>query len=151
MILGIPWLSMPIFWLAAAVIFVIIEGLTMGLTTIWFAGGSVAALAASLMDASLAIQIALFFVVSIVLLFSTRKLFVKKLHTGQEKTNVEALIGREAVVTAVIKPLEPGIIRLGSQDWTAVCKGEDTVIVKGTKVKVVAIEGVKAVVVPLTE
>lgn len=145
------WFSMPVFWLAAAVIFVIIEGLTMGLTTIWFAGGAVVALIAALLGAGLAIQIVLFFVISIILLFSTRKLFVKKLHTGQEKTNVEALIGREAVVTSVIKPLETGIIRLGSQDWTAVCKEEGAVIVEGTKVKVTAIEGVKAVVVPLTE
>ena len=99
----------------------------------------------------LEIQIGLFFVVSIILLFSTRKLFVKKLHTGQEKTNVDALIGREAVVTSAIKPLEPGIIRLGSQDWTAICKAEDTVIAEGTRVQVTAIEGVKAVVVPLAE
>ncbi|MFR8519463.1 MAG: NfeD family protein, partial [Emergencia timonensis] len=133
------------------VIFVIIEGLTMGLTTIWFAGGAVIALIAALLGAGLEIQIGLFFVVSIILLFSTRKLFVKKLHTGQEKTNVDALIGREAVVTSTIKPLEPGIIRLGSQDWTAICKAEDTVIAEGTRVQVIAIEGVKAVVVPLAE
>ena len=123
----------------------------MGLTTIWFAGGAVIALIAALLGAGLEIQIGLFFVVSIILLFSTRKLFVKKLHTGQEKTNVDALIGREAVVTSTIKPLEPGIIRLGSQDWTAICKAEDTVIAEGTRVQVIAIEGVKAVVVPLAE
>lgn len=151
MILGLSWFSMPVFWLAAAVIFVIIEGLTMGLTTIWFAGGAVVALIAALLGAGLEIQIGLFFVVSIILLFSTRKLFIKKLHTGQEKTNVDALIGREAVVTSTIRPLEPGIIRLGSQDWTAICKEEDTVIAEGTRVKVTAIEGVKAVVVPLAE
>ncbi len=151
MIFGLSWFSMPVFWLAAAVIFVIIEGLTMGLTTIWFAGGAVVALIAALLGADIAVQVVLFFVISIVLLFSTRKLFVKKLHTGQEKTNVDALIGREAVVTSIIKPLEPGIIRLGGQEWTAVCKADDTVIAEGSKVKVIAIEGVKAVVVPLTE
>ncbi len=151
MIFGLSWFSMPVFWLAAAVIFVIIEGLTMGLTTIWFAGGAVVALIAALLGADIAVQVVLFFVISIVLLFSTRKLFVKKLHTGQEKTNVDALIGREAVVTSIIKPLEPGIIRLGGQEWTAGCKADDTVIAEGSKVKVIAIEGVKAVVVPLTE
>ena len=51
MILGLSWFSMPVFWLAAAVIFVIIEGLTMGLTTIWFAGGAVIALIAALLGA----------------------------------------------------------------------------------------------------
>ena len=72
MILGLSWFSMPVFWLAAAVIFVIIEGLTMGLTTIWFAGGAVIALIAALLGAGLEIQIGLFFGVSIILLFSTR-------------------------------------------------------------------------------
>lgn len=151
MILGLSWLSLPVFWLAAAIIFVVVEGLTMGLTTIWFAGGAIVALIASLLGASMPIQIVLFFVVSIVLLLGTRKLFVKKLHTGQEKTNVNALIGREAMVTSVIKPLEPGIIKLGSQDWTAICKDENAVVIEGTKVKVTAIEGVKAIVVPLYE
>lgn len=149
MILGLSWFSMPVFWLAAAIIFALIEGLTMGLTTIWFAGGAVAALIASLLGANLAIQIVLFFVVSVGLLLSTRKLFVKKLHTGQEKTNVNALIGKEGIVTSTIKPLDPGIIKLGSQDWTAICKDTEAVVAEGTKVKVVAIEGVKAIVIPL--
>ena len=68
------WLSAPVFWLVAAVVFAVIEGLTMGLTTIWFAGGAVVSLIAALLGAGLAVQIVLFFAVSIVLLFSTRKL-----------------------------------------------------------------------------
>ena len=87
-ILGLT-VSMSVFWLAATIVFVVVEGLTMGLTTIWFAGGAVIALAASLLGAGIAVQVVLFFVISVVLLISTRKLFVKKLQTGAEKTNVE--------------------------------------------------------------
>ena len=135
MIFGLSWFSMPVFWLAAAVIFVIIEGLTMGLTTIWFAGGAVVALIAALLGANIVVQIVLFFVVSIVLLFSTRKLFVKKLHTGQEKTNVDALIGREAVVTSIIKPLEPVLSGLEARIGLLSAKRKIPSLQKGQKLK----------------
>lgn len=142
-------ISMSVFWLAAAIIFVVIEGLTMGLTTIWFAAGSAVALVAALLGGALEVQIVLFFAVSIVFLLFTRKLFVKKLQTGTEKTNVDALIGKEAVVKASIKPFEPGIVRIGGQDWTAVSADSDEIIAEGTEVKVVGIEGVRAIVRPL--
>ena len=140
------WMSAPIFWLAAAIIFVVVEGLTMGLTTIWFI-----ALIAALLGAGLAVQIVLFFGVSVVLLLSTRKLFVKKLRTGQEKTNIEALIGKEAVAISAIGQLSTGRVMIGGQEWSAVCGVEGLTIEEGTKVKVTAIEGVKAIVIPLSE
>ena len=149
-ILGLT-ISMSVFWLAAIIIFVIVEALTMGLTTIWFAGGAVIALAAALLGAGIFVQVLLFFAVSVALLVSTRKLFVKKLQTGAEKTNVDALIGKEAVVTTAIKPFAPGIIKLSGQDWTAVSQDSEALLEKGNKVIVVGIEGVKAVVTPLKQ
>ncbi len=145
------WLSMPVFWLAAALILAVIEGLTMGLTTIWFAGGAVVALLAALLGAGLGVQLVLFFIVSIVLLVGTRKLFVKKLRTGAEKTNIAALIDKEAMVLSDIRPMETGIIRLGGQEWSAVCGDEEKTIPAGETVVVKKIEGVKAVVVPLNK
>ncbi len=142
-------ISMSVFWLAAAIIFAVIEGLTMGLTTIWFAAGSAVALIAALLGAGIPVQVVLFFAASILLLVFTRKLFVKKLHTGTEKTNVDALIGREAVVKSAIRPFSPGIVRIGGQDWTAVCQDAELSLEEGTEVKVVGIEGVKAIVCPL--
>lgn len=141
--------GMPLFWLAAAIAFVIVEALTMGLTTIWFAGGAIAALAASLLTDNLAVQIVLFFIVSIGLLIPTRKLFVKKLQTGTEKTNVDALIGKVVIVTSEIRPYHVGSVRLSGQEWSAVSKIEDELIPEGTMVEVVSIEGVKAVVTPV--
>lgn len=144
-------ISMPMFWLAAIVIFVIIEGLTMGLTTIWFAAGAAASLVLSLFSVGAVWQVVAFFIVSGLLLAFTRKLFVKKLQTGTEKTNVDALIGREAVVIKAIKPFEPGIIKLSGQEWTAVCRDDDAQLAVGTEVKVIGIEGVKAIVSPLKQ
>lgn len=142
-------ISMSTFWLAAAIIFIIIEGITMGLTTIWFAAGAVAALAAALLSAGTPVQVVIFFAVSILLLVFTRKLFVKKLKTGTEKTNVDALIGKGAVVISAIKPFEPGVIKLGGQEWTAVLEDSQETLEEGAEVKVIGIEGVKAVVRPL--
>ena len=147
----LSWFSMPVFWLIAAVILAVIEALTMGLTTIWFAGGAVVALGAALLGCGLPAQIVLFFAVSIALLIGTRKLFVGKLRTGQEKTNLDALIDKEALVTAEIRPMEVGIIRLGGQEWSAVCRLADTVIPAGETVVVKEIEGVKAIVVPVNQ
>lgn len=141
--------SMSVFWLAAAIIFVVVEGLTMGLSTIWFAAGALAALIAALLSASIAVQIVIFFAVSALLLVFTRKLFVKQLKTGTEKTNVDALIGREAIVTTEIGPFSPGAVKLGGQVWTAVLKNSADSLEKGTAVKVIGIEGVKLIVCPL--
>lgn len=141
--------GMPVFWLIAAVIFAVIEGLTLGLTTIWFTGGALVALVVSFLGADLGVQIVVFLIVSAVLLVFTRKLFVKKLRTGTEKTNVEALIGKEAMVISAIKPFVPGVIKLAGQDWSAVCTDEEETVTEGCLVKVVRIEGVKAVVRPL--
>ena len=151
--LGIEGLSvdglMPVFWLIVGVIFAVSEALTVGLVTIWFAGGAVVALIAALLGAGIPVQIVLFLLVSIGLLVTTRKIFVNKLQTGKTKTNVDALVGEEAKVLTAIKPFEPGSVKLKGQEWTAVAKDDTLTIASGDVVKVVAIEGVKAVVKPL--
>ncbi|MDO5303804.1 MAG: NfeD family protein [Clostridia bacterium] len=143
-------LSAPGFWLAAAVVFGVIESLTMGLVTIWFAGGALVALLAAILDASIPIQIGLFLVVSIVLLVGTRKIFIDKLKTGQEKTNVEALIGKVGTAVTDVDHLSAGIVNLSGQEWSAICEGEYK-IAAGDKVKVDKIEGVKLIVAPFEE
>lgn len=153
--LGIEGVSvemiLPVFWLVIAVIFAVSEALTVGLITIWFSGGALVALIAALLGASVPVQIILFLVVSVLLLVTTRKLFVNQLKTGKTKTNVDALVGEEAKVLAEIKPFEPGSVRLKGQEWTAVAKDDDLTIGAGEVVKVVAIDGVKAVVKPQGE
>ncbi|MBR3755903.1 MAG: NfeD family protein [Firmicutes bacterium] len=150
--LGIEGLTvaelMPAFWLIVGVIFAVSEALTVGLVTIWFTGGAVAALIAALLGAGIPVQVVLFLVVSIGLLLTTRKIFVNKLKTGRTKTNVDALVGEEAKVLTDIKPFEPGSVKLKGQEWTAVAKDDDLTIASGEIVKVVAIDGVKAVVKP---
>ena len=84
--------------------------------------------------------------VSICLLVFTRKIFVNKLKTGSEKTNVDALIGCEGLVISDIGDFSPGQVRLNGQIWTAVGREPDITISAGTAVRVIAIEGVKLIV-----
>lgn len=143
--------STIVFWLIIALIMLIVEAFTAGLTTIWFAGGAFAALVCALLDLPTAVQIVIFFIVSICLLVFTRKIFVEKLKTGSQKTNVDALIGERAIVEAAIPAYGVGQVKIGSQVWSAVCEKPDMEIEAGKLVKIHAIEGVKVIVVPVKE
>ena len=139
-------ISMVWIWLAAAIIFIIIEALTVGLTTIWFAAGALAALVLALFKVGAGVQVAAFLILSLVLLGTTRKVFVNKLKTGSEKTNVDALVGEEGVVLEEISPFNTGLVKVKGQNWTAVAADKDAVITVGTTVRIKSIEGVKLIV-----
>lgn len=133
-------------WLAAFILLILIELATMGLTTIWFAGGAMAGFIASMLGANVVIQAAVFFVVSIVLLIFTRPFAVRYINSGKTKTNVEGLIGQEALVLEEINNIrETGCARLEGKEWTA-RSVDDTIIPPDTVVIVERIEGVKLIV-----
>ena len=139
-------ISMVWIWLAAAIIFIIIEAVTVGLTTIWFAAGALVALILALIKVGVGVQVAVFLILSLVLLATTRKIFVNKLKTGSEKTNVDALVGEEAVVLEDITPFNTGLVKVKGQNWTAIAADKDASILKGSTVTIKAIEGVKLIV-----
>ena len=133
-------------WLAVFVLLIVIELATMGLTTIWFAGGAVAGFIASMLGANVVIQAVVFFVVSIVLLIFTRPFAVRYINSNKTKTNIDGLIGQEALVLEEINNIrETGCARLEGKEWTA-RSVDDTVIPADTVVFVVRIEGVKLIV-----
>ena len=92
-------------WLVVFILLILIELATMGLTTIWFAGGAVAGFVASMLGANVVIQAAAFFAVSILLLFFTRPFAVRYINSNKTKTNVDGLIGQEALVLEEINNL----------------------------------------------
>ena len=110
------YISLAVFWLAVAVIFLIIEAVTVGLTTIWFAAGAFVALILSMFHVPVIAQFIVFLIVSFCLLLFTRKIFVEKLKTGRVRTNAEALIGETGRVTAQIRPLETGQVRIKARN-----------------------------------
>ena len=91
-----------IVWLGIFLVLLVLEIISLGLTTIWFAGGALAAFAAALLGANIIIQAVLFLVISLVLLFVTRPIAVKYFNNNLAKTNVENVIGKTAKVSRQI-------------------------------------------------
>lgn len=136
-----------IFWLVLLILCIGIEVLTLGLTTIWFAGGALVAIFANLLHAPIFVQIILFFAVSLVLLFFTRPVAVRYFNKDRVKTNVESMVGRQAIVTEEIDNLKAaGQVTVNGQEWTARSRDEKVRIPVGAIVTVRAINGVKLIV-----
>ncbi len=135
-----------VYWLIIVIVMAVIEIITLGLTTIWFAGGALVAFIASLLGADLAVQIILFIVVSVVLMALTRPLAVNYLNRDRVKTNAESLIGKLGVVKEKVDNLNAqGIVSVEGQEWTARAI-DDEMIPLYAVVEVVEIRGVKLMV-----
>lgn len=134
------------YWLIGVVVLLVIELLTMGLTTIWFAGGALAAFFVTLLGGSILVQMIVFLIVSFILLFFTRPVAAKYFNGRREKTNTDSLIGKEAVVTEDIDNFaQKGIVVIGGMEWSA-RTADGSVIAKGQRVEIKEISGVKLMV-----
>ena len=132
-----------IVWLILLLAFAALEGITVGLTSIWFAAGALAALIAALLHGPLWLQIALFLAVSILCLLAVRPLARKYVNTQVQPTNADRVIGAEARVTEDIDNIQgKGVVTIGGIIWTA-RSDSDEVIPAGSLVRVLRIEGVK--------
>ena len=141
-------------WLVAFVILIGIEAATMALTTIWFAGGAVAAFLAAVLGVPVQVQLVVFLIVSFVLLLFTRPLAIRFVNRETVKTNVDGLIGRKAKVIKKIDNNEPsGAAVIDGQEWTARSADEAVTIPVGTHVVIKEVRGVKLIVemIPETE
>lgn len=139
--------DMIMWWLILLIVFILIELPTMGLTTIWFAGGALVSTIAAALHAPGWLQIALFLVVSIALLFFTRPIAVKYFNKDRVKTNVEGMIGKQAIVISQISNLEGvGQVTVGGMEWAAKSTEDDKVIPVGAVVVVQSVQGVKLIV-----
>lgn len=138
--------SVLIMWLLLIVVFLLVEGLTLGLTTIWFAGGSLVALIAGMQGIGVEVQIGLFFIVSVALLFFVRPSACQKFNKKRMKTDLATIIGSEGKVVEVIDNFnQKGCVILDGKEWTA-RSADGTVIEVGEKVTVNEIVGVKLIV-----
>lgn len=134
-------------WLGLLIVFIVIELLTMGLTTIWFAGGTLVAILFAVIGAPFWLQAVVFIIVSLVLLFFTRPIAVKYFNKDRVRTNVESMVGRQAIVTSEIDNLQGiGQVIVNGQEWSARNAEENGTLEVGTVVTVVSISGVKLIV-----
>lgn len=133
-------------WLIILIIAIIVEVFTVGLTTIWIAGGALLALVLSFFFVPVFLQIAVFFVTTGVLLYFTRPLAVKYLNRRKMRTNVEAVIGREVrVIETVDNRNEKGKVIYNGIEWTARSMNSDEVIPEGEMAEVCEVSGVKLI------
>ena len=136
-----------IFWLILFVILLVIEILTMGLTTVWFAGGALVAFLLAFVGFGLPVQIIVFFLVSIALLVLTRPIAMKFFNRERQKTNAESLIGQKAVVLEKIDTLHgTGRAEVNGMEWSAKTDDAEEIIEAGEVVVIEGIQGVKLVV-----
>lgn len=139
--------NMTVLWLAVLVILVVIELFTMGLTTIWFAGGALAAALVSLPGLPVSLQIFVFLAVSAVLLYFTRPVAVKYFNRDRVRTNIESMIGRQAIVISEINNLEGvGQVNTGGMEWSARSSYNNIVLPVGAVVTILGVDGVKLIV-----
>lgn len=142
-------------WGFAVIFFLLLEALTMGLTTIWFAAGAFVAAAVALFGCPFSVQIVAFVVVSVLCLVFTRPIAKRFLNDKTEKTNADSVIGCTGVVTEDIDNLlAKGQVLVKGQYWTARAEEdgkfikEGSIIREGAKVTVKKISGVTLIVYP---
>ena len=142
------WVTNPVIvWLAILIILVVIEIFTLGLTTIWFAGGALVAILVAALGGPVWLQIIIAAVVSAVLLFFTRPIAMKYFNRDRERTNAESLVGRQAIVISEINNLQGiGQVTINGMEWTARSIMDDHIIEPGEVVIVRGSNGVKLLV-----
>lgn len=139
--------EMIIFWLILIIVSIVIETLTLGLTSVWFAGGALAALAVAALHLPVAVQLVAFLVVSLLLLYFTRPIAVKYFNNNRKKSYVESLVGRQGIVISEIDNLQgAGQVTVDGKEWSAKNVEDEGKISVGTVVEIVAIRGVKLIV-----
>lgn len=137
---------MTIFWFVLFVGLLIFELVTMGLYTVWFAIGALAATGVSMGGGPIWLQVVVFLVLSLVLLLFTRPYAAKYFNKSRTKTNVETMPGKTVLVTKEIDNQKGrGEVVYEGMPWTA-RSVDDTVIPEGSRVEIQTVEGVKLLV-----
>lgn len=144
--------ALTILWVVLMVVFLVVEAACpIHLVSIWFAVGSLVAAIVAALGGQLWLQVLLFVVVSCGLLAALWPFVKKVLNPKRAATNIDAMIGAEGYVTDAVDNLNAmGKVKLNGMEWTA-RSATGTKIPAGTLVKVDRIEGVKAIVSPVTE
>ena len=133
-------------WLAVVLVTAIIEIITVGLTSIWVSGGALAALIVCLCGGHPALQIAVFFIVTFLLLYFTRPWAKKYLESRKVATNYEECIGKEVrVLEEVNNRKETGKVLYNGMEWSARAIEDDDIFAKDEQAVVSEIRGVKMI------
>jgi len=139
-------------WLIIAGVCFVIEMMTVGFLVFWFGVGALLTMIVSLIfPDNIILQTSIFVISSTLLIFLTKPL-VKKLSKSDKKvaTNAYSVIGKKGIVTQDINETHGvGQIKVAGEIWSAKTT-DGSIIEKGTQIEVIKIDGVKAVVEPVS-
>ena len=134
-------------WLVLIVVFIVAELISVGLTSIWFAAGSLSALVCALLHTDFRLQFVVFAVVSILLLLATRPLARKFLDGKAEKTNADLVVGEVIRILERVSNIDQtGMAQVLGKEWTVRTENDDETIEAGEFARVLRISGVKLIV-----
>lgn len=135
-------------WLIIMIIFLIAEAITVGLATIWFAAGALAAMAVCALGFGTFVQFMVFFIVSMVLLIFTRPFALKYVNPNKVRTNYEDAVDKIVKITERVDNINgTGTALLNGQEWTVRSRADSEILEPGDLAAVVGIAGVKLIVV----
>lgn len=132
-----------IFLLVLVIILSVIEIATVSLVSIWFVASGIVVMILSFFIGDIAIQSTIFALLGILLLLVTRPIVAKLKSKDNAKTNLDRIIGEEAIVTEDITKNNVGEVKVDGKRWSAISKNK---CLKGDTVKVLRIDGVKLIV-----
>lgn len=140
-----------IIWIAIALVLILLQIISMDLVLLMLAGGALAAALTSTLTDNVIIQIVVFAITSTALLMTLRPWLLKYLRqrVALVETNVQAIIGKPAVVVSEVSSLS-GRVKLQGEVWSARTESGELTLPTGTKVTVLRIDGATAVVAPQT-
>lgn len=134
-------------WLLLTIAFVVGELVSVGLTSIWFAAGSFAAMLAAVCGANIAVQIFLFLAVAVGLLIGTRPWAQRFINSRTQRTNADRAIGQVIRITERVSNInQSGKAVVTGQEWTVRSRYDNEVIEEGEFARVLEISGVKLIV-----
>ncbi|MBF0579267.1 NfeD family protein [Erysipelotrichaceae bacterium RD49] len=138
--------TMGIFWLVLAGVMLVIELATVSLVSIWFVAGALIAAVLAFGHFGLWIQIAAFFVVSVILFCFFKDRLQEFFRFRHDKSGASLVLGKTGEITSPIESHQDGRVLVAGQDWKASCSMP---LGKGTAIKVIGMHGVTLDVEPL--
>lgn len=138
---------MPYVWIGILALALLIESLTADFVAVWFFPAALISMILAFFKVPVVVQVLVFVLVGLALVFATRPLCRKLTKGKQTKTNADALLGEVALVTEEISNVrEQGEVKLNGLRWSARAEDPARVIPEGAQVEVLEIKGVKLIV-----
>ena len=138
---------MQYFWIVVLVLALAAEALTADLVAVWFFPAALVSMVLAFFSVPWPVQLLVFVLLGLALVFATRPLCKKLMKNGQIKTNTDALVGAVALVTEEICNIkESGEVKINGLRWSARSLDPARVIAVDEEVEILEIKGVKLIV-----